>query len=47
MRLLFEGPNAAPQYCAAYEWLRLPEAEGGIGHRLLFIWGGRDILSCQ
>jgi magnesium chelatase subunit H len=32
MRLLFERDlTPHPQYCAAYEWLRLPEAEGGIG----------------
>ena len=32
MRLLFERDlTPHPQYCAAYEWLRLSEAEGGIG----------------
>jgi magnesium chelatase subunit H len=35
--MLFEGPNAAPQYCAAYEWLRLPEAEGGIGQAIIHL----------
>ena len=32
MRLLFERDlTPHPQYVAAYEWLRLPESEGGIG----------------
>jgi magnesium chelatase subunit H len=32
MRLLFERDlTPHPQYCAAYEWLRMPEPDGGIG----------------
>lgn len=32
MRLLFERDlTPHPQYCAAYEWMRLPEEEGGVG----------------
>lgn len=32
MRLLFERDlTPHPQYCAAYEWMRLPEPEGGFG----------------
>ena len=32
MRLLFERDlTPHPQYCAAYHWMRRPEAEGGVG----------------
>ena len=32
MRLLFERDlTPHPQYCAAYEWMRLDESEGGVG----------------
>ncbi|KAL7468553.1 hypothetical protein ACHAXS_008781 [Conticribra weissflogii] len=32
MRLLFERDlTPHPQYCAAYEWMRLPEESGGVG----------------
>jgi magnesium chelatase subunit H len=32
MRLLFERDlTPHPQYCAAYEWMRLDEAQGGVG----------------
>lgn len=32
MRLLFERDlTPHPQYCAAYEWMKLPESQGGIG----------------
>lgn len=34
MRLLFERDlTPHPQYCAAYEWMRLPESEGGFGRQ--------------
>lgn len=32
MRLLFERDlTPHPQYCAAYEWMRLPQESGGVG----------------
>ena len=32
MRLLFERDlTPHPQYCAAYEWMRMPEERGGAG----------------
>lgn len=40
MRLLFERDlTPHPQYCAAYEWLRLPEAKGGIGAQAIIHFG--------
>jgi magnesium chelatase subunit H len=40
MRLLFERDlTPHPQYIAAYEWLRLPEAEGGIGAQAIIHLG--------
>lgn len=40
MRLLFERDlTPHPQYCAAYEWLRVPEAEGGIGAQAVIHFG--------
>jgi magnesium chelatase subunit H len=40
MRLLFERDlTPHPQYCATYEWLRLPESEGGIGAQAVIHFG--------
>lgn len=40
MRLLFERDlTPHPQYCATYEWLRLPEARGGIGAQAIIHFG--------
>jgi magnesium chelatase subunit H len=40
MRLLFERDlTPHPQYCASYEYMRLPEAEGGIGAQAVIHMG--------
>lgn len=40
MRLLFERDlTPHPQYCATYEWMRLPEAQGGIGAQAVIHFG--------
>jgi magnesium chelatase subunit H len=40
MRLLFERDlTPHPQYCATYEWMRVPETEGGIGAHAVIHFG--------
>ena len=40
MRLLFERDlTPHPQYCAAYEWMRLEESKGGIGAQAVIHFG--------
>jgi magnesium chelatase subunit H len=40
MRLLFERDlTPHPQYCATYEWLRLPESQGGFGAQAIVHFG--------
>lgn len=40
MRLLFERDlTPHPQYCATYEWLRLPESKGGFGAQAIVHFG--------
>jgi hypothetical protein len=45
MRLLFERDlTPHPQYCAAYEWMRLPESQGGIGAHAVIHMGMHGTL---
>jgi magnesium chelatase subunit H len=48
MRLLFERDlTPHPQYCAAYEWTRRPETDGGIGAQAVVHLGMHGTVRCS